>query len=126
LSSRNSSGPQAAVKSRIFELERIIGKQTVQNEIKKKFSVRPAIVSLICWLKDSGYPVTALGAAWGWQRATLYRRRKAGQGAGSPALKFLGSITGPANNEPIWIEYGRILAGPEGAHIGQLSLISLS
>jgi hypothetical protein len=30
LSSRNSSGPEAAVKNRISELERIIAKQTVQ------------------------------------------------------------------------------------------------
>ena len=38
LSSRNSSGPEAAVKARISELERIIGKQTVQIEILKKIS----------------------------------------------------------------------------------------
>ena len=38
LSSRNGSGPEAAVKARIAELERIIGKQTVQIEILKKIS----------------------------------------------------------------------------------------
>ena len=37
MSSRNGSGPEAAVKARISELERIIGKQTVQIEILKKF-----------------------------------------------------------------------------------------
>lgn len=36
LSSRNGSGPEAAVKARVSELERIIGKQTVQIEILKK------------------------------------------------------------------------------------------
>jgi transposase-like protein len=36
--SRNGSGPEAAVKARISELERIIGKQTVQIEILKKIS----------------------------------------------------------------------------------------
>lgn len=35
LSSRNGSGPQAAVQARISEVERIIGKQTVQIKIKK-------------------------------------------------------------------------------------------
>jgi transposase len=38
LSSRNGSGPEAAVKAKISELERIIGKQTVQIEILKKIS----------------------------------------------------------------------------------------
>ena len=38
LSSRNGSGPEAVVKARISELERIIGKQTVQIEILKKIS----------------------------------------------------------------------------------------
>ena len=38
LSSRNGSGPEAAVKARISELERIIGKQTVQSEILKTIS----------------------------------------------------------------------------------------
>lgn len=38
LASRNGSGPEAAVKARISELERIIGKQTVQIEILKKIS----------------------------------------------------------------------------------------
>jgi transposase-like protein len=38
LSSRNDSSPEAAVKARISELERIIGKQTIQIEILKKIS----------------------------------------------------------------------------------------
>ena len=38
LASRNASGPEAAVKARIAELERIIGKQTVPIEILKKIS----------------------------------------------------------------------------------------
>jgi transposase len=37
LSSRNGSGPEAAVKARISELERIIGKQTVQIEAHHEF-----------------------------------------------------------------------------------------
>jgi putative transposase len=47
--------------------------------------------SLACWLKDSGYSATAICTALGWPRATFYRRLRAGQGAGSPALKLLGS-----------------------------------
>ncbi len=38
LSSRNGSGPQAAVKARISQLERITGKQIVQIKILKKIS----------------------------------------------------------------------------------------
>jgi transposase len=38
LASRNGSGPEAAVKVKISELERIIGKQAVQIEILKKIS----------------------------------------------------------------------------------------
>ena len=38
LASRNSSDPELAVKSKIAELERIIGKQAVQIEILKKIS----------------------------------------------------------------------------------------
>jgi transposase-like protein len=38
LAARKGSGPEAAVKARISELERIIGKQTVQIEILKKIS----------------------------------------------------------------------------------------
>ena len=38
LASRNGSGPEAAVKAKISELERIIGKQTVKIEILKKIS----------------------------------------------------------------------------------------
>jgi transposase-like protein len=38
LSSRIGSSPEAAVKAKISELERIIGKQTVQIEILKKIS----------------------------------------------------------------------------------------
>jgi len=49
------------------------------------------VVSLACWLKDSGYPVTTICAALGWHRGTFYRRLKAGQGSGSAALKLLGS-----------------------------------
>jgi transposase len=49
------------------------------------------VVSLAGWLKDSGYSVTAICTALGWHRATFYRRLQAGQGAGSPALKLLGS-----------------------------------
>jgi len=41
LPSRNSSDPEYAVKSRIAELERIIGKQAFQIEILKKFLSRP-------------------------------------------------------------------------------------
>jgi transposase len=36
LASRNGSGPEAAVKARISELERIIGRQAVKIEILKK------------------------------------------------------------------------------------------
>jgi len=38
LASRNSADPEYAVKARISELERIIGKQAVQIEILKKIS----------------------------------------------------------------------------------------
>jgi hypothetical protein len=38
LASRNGSDPEQAVKARISELERIIGKQAVQIEILKKIS----------------------------------------------------------------------------------------
>jgi transposase-like protein len=38
LASRNGSGPEAAVKARISELERIIGRQAVKIEILKKIS----------------------------------------------------------------------------------------
>ena len=38
LASRNGSGPEAAVKAKISELERIIGKQAVKIEILKKIS----------------------------------------------------------------------------------------
>jgi hypothetical protein len=61
------------------------------RDFKKNFSVRPEVDSLACWLKDSGYSVTAICTALGWPRATFYRRLRAGQGAGSPALKWLGS-----------------------------------
>ncbi len=43
------------------------------------------------WLKDCGYPVTAICIALGWHRATFYRRFQADQGSGFPDLKFLGS-----------------------------------
>jgi putative transposase len=46
---------------------------------------------LACWLKDCGYPVTAICTALGWHRATFYRRLRAGQGSGFPDRKFLGS-----------------------------------
>jgi transposase-like protein len=38
LASRNGSDPEAAVKAKISELERIIGKQAVKIEILKKIS----------------------------------------------------------------------------------------
>jgi transposase len=38
LASRNGSGPEAAGKAKIAELERIIGKQAVKIEILKKIS----------------------------------------------------------------------------------------
>jgi hypothetical protein len=38
LSSRNGSSPEVAVKATISELEKIIGKQTIQIEILKKNS----------------------------------------------------------------------------------------
>ena len=38
LVSRNGSGPEAAVKAKISELERIIGRQAVKIEILKKIS----------------------------------------------------------------------------------------
>ena len=38
LASRNGSGPEAAGKAKIAELERMIGKQAVQIEILKKIS----------------------------------------------------------------------------------------
>jgi transposase len=38
LASRNGSGPEAAGKAKIAELERIIGKQAVQIEILKKIT----------------------------------------------------------------------------------------
>jgi transposase len=38
LASRNGSGPEAAGKAKIAELERIIGKQAVKIEILKKMS----------------------------------------------------------------------------------------
>jgi transposase-like protein len=38
LASRNGPGPEAAVKAKISELERIIGKQAVKIEILKKIS----------------------------------------------------------------------------------------
>jgi transposase-like protein len=38
LASRNGSGPEAAVKAKISELERIIGKQAVKIEVLKKNS----------------------------------------------------------------------------------------
>jgi putative transposase len=46
---------------------------------------------LACWLKDCGYPVTAICTALGWPRATFYRRLQVGQGSGFPDRKFLGS-----------------------------------
>ena len=49
------------------------------------------MASLATWLKDCGYPVTAICTALGWHRATFYRRLQARQGSGSPALKLLGS-----------------------------------
>ena len=60
LASRNGADPEYAAKARISELGRIIGKQAVQIEIlKKNSSVRLEVDSLACWLKDSGYSVTA-------------------------------------------------------------------
>ena len=72
-------------------MERIIGKQTVQIEILKKFHVGPKEISLACWLKDCAYPVTAICTTLGWHRATFYRRLQADQGSGFPDRKFLGS-----------------------------------
>jgi hypothetical protein len=43
LSARNGSGPEAAVKARIYELERIIGKQTIPIEISSEI-MRPGIL----------------------------------------------------------------------------------
>jgi hypothetical protein len=65
LSSRNGSGPEAAVKARIFELERIIGKQTVRIEILKKFLSKAGGCLSGRWLKDSGYSVTVICTALG-------------------------------------------------------------
>ncbi len=57
------------MKARLSELERIIGKQTVQIVILKKILVRPEEASLSGWLKDSGYrrhcDLCRLGMAWG-------------------------------------------------------------
>jgi transposase-like protein len=65
LSSRNGSGLEAAVKARISELERIIGKQTVQIEILKEFLSKAGGCLSSRWLKDSGYSVTAICTALG-------------------------------------------------------------
>lgn len=41
LASRNGSGPKAAVKARISELEQIIGKHAMKIDISKKIPSRP-------------------------------------------------------------------------------------
>lgn len=57
----------------------------------KKFRSKPDVVSLAIEVKNCGYPITAICSAFGWHRATFYRQLQAGQGSGSPALKFMGS-----------------------------------
>jgi hypothetical protein len=66
------------VKDRISELERIIGKQTVQIEILKKFLSKAGDGLSGLLAEGLLYPVTAIWAALGWHPSFIDGSRQGG------------------------------------------------
>ncbi len=72
LASRNGSGPEAAEKAKIAELERIMSKQAVKIEILKNFRVSLERYAVASELWQAGYLIQAICEVVGVSRSGFY------------------------------------------------------